>query len=268
MSAEQRFPDPPPGPEQGDDLRPPTGMTVAFRVRFDEAGADGLARASALLRYAQECAWVHSEALGFSREWYADRRLIWVVRCLELSVVGRATTGARLDVSTRVIGFRRVWARRRTGIRDSTGHLVATVESDWVMTDLRRGLPTRVPGEFRRLFEAPPGTFEPHRVALPAVPETAGRIPFAVRPHEVDPLAHANHAVYLDWLEEAVLSLPGGPGTLATVPRVYRLEYVSPVTSGQALVGRAWAIDDTCGIAYRIDGDGGERFRGTVVGGA
>ena len=49
--------------------------TVEFRVRFDEAGPDGLVRTSTLLRYAQDLAAHHSAERGFDRAWYAERGL-------------------------------------------------------------------------------------------------------------------------------------------------------------------------------------------------
>ena len=33
------------------------GISVPYRARFDECGANGLVRSSALLRYAQDLAW-------------------------------------------------------------------------------------------------------------------------------------------------------------------------------------------------------------------
>ena len=45
-----------------------------YRVRFDEAGPDGLAPDVGLMRYAQDVAWQHSTALGFDRAWYARAR--------------------------------------------------------------------------------------------------------------------------------------------------------------------------------------------------
>ena len=51
------------------------GYLAGYRVRFDEAGPDGLLRTSALMRYAQDIAWRHSEQLGFDRDWYASRGL-------------------------------------------------------------------------------------------------------------------------------------------------------------------------------------------------
>ena len=82
------------------------GVTVPYRVRFDECGPDGVVRTSALLRYAQDVAWIHSERMGFDRD---------VVRGAG-SRLGRARRRARdpraapagqvVELSTAVIGFR------------------------------------------------------------------------------------------------------------------------------------------------------------------
>lgn len=244
------------------------GVTVEYRVRFDEAGPDDVVRAAALLRYAQDCAWVHSESLGFGREWYAGRGFTWVVRSVELTIVGRASSTDRLALTTAVVGFRRVWARRRTLVRDAAGERLATVETDFVMTDTERGLPARVPPEFPRLFGVPPGAFEPHRVALPATPATAARAAFSVRPHELDPLGHANHAAYLDWFEEAVRGLPGGDAVLASLPRTYRLEYVAPALPRMELLGAAWPREDSTGLCYRLTSGDADLLRSTIRGAA
>ena len=67
--------------------------TVPYRVRFDECGPDGLARTSALLRYAQDVAWIHSERLGFDRDWYAARGLTWLVRAAEVAILRAGPAG-------------------------------------------------------------------------------------------------------------------------------------------------------------------------------
>src|SRR5262245_43490275 len=76
------------------------GYAAGYRVRFDEAGADGLARTSTLLRYAQDIAWRHSEDLGFDRQWYTDRGRWWVVRSVELDVLAPIGMGRILRTST------------------------------------------------------------------------------------------------------------------------------------------------------------------------
>lgn len=231
--------------------------TVRYRARFDECGPDGRLRTAGLMRWAQDCAWVHSERLGFGREWYAERGLWWLVRCAELSVSGHAALGETVSVTTSVVGWRRVWARRATTVAGADGRPVAVALTDWVLTDAR-GMPTRVPAEFGEIFGGVE-VFEPARVTLEPTPVDAAEVRFAVREHEIDPMAHANNAVYLDWLEEAALEL-GVDGLTR-----FRLEYVAAAAQGANVISRAWRRG--AGVGYRLMGaDGAELLRGVASG--
>jgi acyl-CoA thioesterase FadM len=228
---------------------------AVYRVRFDESTPSGVARTSALLRYAQDVAWAHSEELGFDRAWYAERGLAWVVRAAELEVLAPIPLGSSLDVVTSVTGHRRVWARRRGEFRiagQAGGTVVAWVHTDWVLID-GRGRITRVPEVFGTTFPAPLSNDTLGRVALPAAPPSAARRSFRVRPHELDPMDHVNNAVYVDWLEECVLAAAaGGSGAAAIVaiPRRYRLEYAAAAPPNADLETETWP--DGAGWAHRI----------------
>ena len=244
----------------------PSVARVAYRARFDECGPDAVARPSAILRWAQDCAWIHSERLGFGREWYADRGLAWVVRAMELVVQAPIRMGTMAEVETRVVGMRRVMARRRTEIQAPDGSLVARVVNDWVMTDVRRAAPSRVPPEFPALFGVPPEGYEPIKVALPPTPAEAPRTGVVARASEIDPMAHVNNAAYLDWLDEAIGTLDAaGAAAVARLPRTYRLEYLLPVARGVSHVAAAWPTGDG-GWAYRLAReDGQDALRGTLT---
>lgn len=216
----------------------PLRLELPGRVRFDECGADGWLRSSAALRYAQDVAWAHSEAAGFDRGWYADRGLMWLVRCLGLHVRGTVTSGAVVDVSTEVTGWRRVWARRHSEIRGSTGALLAVVTTDWVLLGAS-GTPVRIPAEILAAFPAALPDFQPARVELAATPARAHPGRLVVRRHELDPVGHANHAVYADWVEEAVMAA-GGESAVTAVPRTMGLEFVRSATAGLAVTSATW----------------------------
>jgi len=223
--------------------------SATYRVRFDEAGPDGIARASAYLRYAQDLAWLHSERRGFGRSWYQDRGLAWVVRAVDLAIEAPLPTGAVLVATTEVTGGRRVMARRRCDLRaEADGSPVATVVTDWVMTTMA-GVPTRVPDAFPIAFGVPLGSFEPTRVDPGEPPADAARRTFDVRLHELDPMGHVNNAVYLDWLDETVDL--AGPAAIQGVPRRYRLEYRAAAAPGDILESVAWA--DGPGWSYRLE---------------
>ena len=86
----------------------PDACSAPYRVRFDEAGSDGLLRTSVLLRYAQDLAWYHSASRGFDRDWYRERGLTWLARTAEVAVDAPVRVGDELTGTTRVVGWRRV----------------------------------------------------------------------------------------------------------------------------------------------------------------
>jgi acyl-ACP thioesterase len=247
----------PTGPRTG-----PSFHETAYRVRFDEAGPDGVLRTSGLMRYAQDLAWLHSTALGFGREWYAARGLTWLVRAAELVVLAGAPMGMDVRARTRVVGMRRVFARRRGTFHLADGTLAAWVNTDWVLID-DRGALTRIPAIFSEMFGASEATGSVGRVPLPPTPEDATRQRLTVRRHELDPMAHANNAVYLDWMEEA-MAAAGGAEAVAVTPRRYRLEYALAAAGGDELESAAWLSDP--GWSYRLTepAGGSDIFRATL----
>jgi acyl-ACP thioesterase len=238
--------------------RDPDSCSVSYRLRFDESGPDGLLRTSVLLRYAQDLAWHHAATRGFDRAWHAERGLAWLVRATEVAVVAPVAVGSDIVGTTRVVGWRRVWARRRTEFHDAEGHLAAWALIDWVLLD-DRGAPTRIPAEFEPVFGAPAATFRLARVALSEPPADARQLDFAVRPQELDPFDHVNNAVYADWLEESVIAA-GDERASRAIPRLARLEYAAPAPAGARLTADAWWTED--GWSYRLrDAAGQELLR-------
>ena len=236
----------------------PDSCSAPYRVRFDECGPDGLIRTSVLLRYTQDLAGVHSASRGFDRSWYAERGIVWLVRAAEVAVVAPIGVGAELVGTTVVVGFRRVWARRRTEFHDADGRLVSWVHIDWVLLD-DRGAPTRIPKEFDAVFAVPAATFGLARVDLGVVPAQPARSAITVRPQELDPMDHVNNAVYADWVDEAVLAA-GGTGAIRAVPRLVQLDYARAAEPAASLVADVWP-DDGVWVCRVADADGSDLLR-------
>jgi acyl-CoA thioester hydrolase len=222
-------------------LQPGSAVPIAhlepFRVRFDECGADGTLRTSAYLRYMQDAASVHSSNAGYTREWYREHGIFWLVRFLDLRVVAPSGPGEVLAVSTEVTGFRRIWVRRRSEFR-ADAVLTAEADVDWVLTTAA-GRPTRVPAEIVERFPASIANYAPGRLELPEMPSDALEQSRRAEPQELDPMAHVNNAAYIDQFEAAFEEL-GTPDLRSALPRRYRVEYLSPAPSGAILVWRVW----------------------------
>jgi acyl-ACP thioesterase len=228
-------------------------FSVPFRIRFDEAGPDGRLRTSSALRYAQDLAWQHSTERGFDRAWYDGHALTWLVRAANLEIRAAIAVGDTVIGTTEVVGFRRVWSRRRSTFRDQADALLATVDIDWVLLD-GRGAPTRIPPVFGEAFGAPEATFQLGRVTLEPTPPSAVTRAFTVRPQELDPLDHVNNAIYADWLDEAVIAA-GDVAATRAVPRTARLEYAAAAGPGETVESTVWAGAD--GWSLRVAGPGG-----------
>lgn len=238
----------PPGPAGEVDT-----CAAPFRVRFDEGGPDDLIRTAVLLRYTQDLAGLHATIRGFSRAWHIERGLTWLVRAAEVEVTAPIAVGTELVGTTRVVGGRRVWARRRTEFVDAAGNAVARVHIDWLLVGAR-GAPTRIPASFDSVFGAPPVSLALARVDLADPPDDRAQATLTVRPQELDPMDHVNNAVYADWLDEAV-EAAGDVTAVRAVPRVVRLEYARAAEPRAQLATEVWR--DGRGWSCRITDAGG-----------
>ena len=241
-----------------DAVREPDRCSAPYRVRFDEAAPDGRIRTSVLLRYAQDLAWYHSAHRGFTRAWYRERGLTWLARAAEVTVEGDVRVGDEIVGTTRVVGWRRVWARRRTEFVDAAGTRLAWTDVDWVLLDAR-GAPTRVPPDFERHFGAPHATFPLGRVTLRERSDAPATSTIPARPHELDPMDHVNNAVYADWVDEAIIGA-GGADDVRAIPRTMRLEYARAIGAAATVLAETWR--DEAGWSIRIGGaDGVDHLR-------
>jgi len=235
-------------------------LELPVRVRFDEATPAGHCRASAHLRAMQDVAWAHSTSLGFDLAWYRARGRFWLVRCLVLQVLLPVEPGTRLTVSTEVTAMRRIWARRESDFSTADGTLVAHGLADWVMTT-GEGTPTRIPDEFIARFGGPE-RLEPAHVESADPPADASITRIAVAPRDLDPMGHANNAVHVDWLDEAVVRA-GGDSLPDATPRRYHLEYLAPAARDASLIALTWPDGDGWRCAVRTEG-GAEVLRATL----
>ena len=203
-------------------------------VRFDECGRDGRMRAAALLRHAQDVAWLHSERLEYGRAWYEARGVGWVVRGIDLLIDQPPHSNEVITATTSLAGFRHVMARRHTRLFTASGRVTADAAIDWVMTDAE-GRPSRFPAEFETFVKRVGATFLP--IKIPAAPPegTSTRtVEIPLRTSDIDPLGHVNHAAWLEVIEEAIAQV--APTHLEAQRRKIRMEYLAVTTDHTARV--------------------------------
>lgn len=235
------------------------------------------ARAGDVWRLLQEIATDGSAARGWPPDRYAREGIGFVVR--ELTCVHHRETshGEALQAETWVRDFRRgLFTTREIRVTDAAGGPVVSAAQGWVHVRVEDGPagPTLKPARaseavlaaFPPLDGTPPvtmPTWAPHAGALPPFPFT----PWFT---SMDPLGHANHPAYVDWIDEALARAVAARGLdpHGVVPIAEHVTYRDGVRAGDEvtvsaeIVGR---IDDAVVLACRIAVGAREAATATVI---
>ncbi len=125
-------------------------------VEVGEADIDMLGHASnlAYLRWVQDVAVAHSEAVGLDYEAYARLGAVFIIRRHEIDYLRSALRGDRLEVRTWLGSVHAAKCERHTEIaRVSDGVVLAKACTIWGYVDTRTGRPTRIPQEIYTAFQ-------------------------------------------------------------------------------------------------------------------
>ncbi|HEV2915686.1 MAG TPA: thioesterase family protein [Pyrinomonadaceae bacterium] len=178
-----------------------------FRVRHYELDSFGHLNNAVYVNYMQEAAIEASADAGFGPAWYAERGTGWVIRQLSIRYYLPVIYGDELEVKTWISEARRVSTTREYQItRTRDRARAARARVNWIYLDLNRGQPTRLPAELAGAFE-PTGELEDLGIRLQNPSPTGEAFRYRTRrrvqTYELDTARHVNHAVYLNWVEQA-----------------------------------------------------------------
>ena len=134
-------------------------MAFVLRITVGADDIDGLDHANNVVyvRWVQDAATSHSDAIGLDLAAYVARGAVFLVKRHEIDYLRPALLGDALDVETRVLVLASASSERRTQIRRrGDGVLLARAVTQWVFVDLTRGRPVRIPAEVRSRFAIDP----------------------------------------------------------------------------------------------------------------
>ena len=183
---------------------PPDTWSEPFKVRSYELTPHRELSAPALCNYLQEAASRHAQELGASIDDLADHNLTWVLARLDLLLESTPRWRDALVVETWPSEMRGFVARREFVVRRD-GRVTARATSKWLVIDLDRRRPARLPAELRRI--AVPDK-------EPVLPGSSGSLPelvdadrvrrFQVDYGDLDINRHVNHVSYIEWAIETL----------------------------------------------------------------
>lgn len=183
-----------------------TQYQETFTIRTAETGPAGKARLSTLCHLLQEAAGNHAEQLGFGMSKLRKSGRAWVLHRLQLEIGRYPRRSREVTVRTWPSGGDGIRAWRDFEMKSEEEEILLQGLSHWLMIDLERRRPMRIPEEIMRyarekedhVLPLPDGGLPP----LPA--DGAGGKRFFVRRSDLDLNGHVNNVRYLEWMQEAV----------------------------------------------------------------
>jgi len=131
-------------------------MTFAFTMAtvVEDADIDVLGHANniAYVRWVQDVAVAHSNAMGFDMDAYRKLGGVFVVRRHEIDYLRSVVRGDRLELRTRVDSAMAAKCLRVTEIAAPDGTVAARALTTWGYVDLATGRPSRIPPNVRAAF--------------------------------------------------------------------------------------------------------------------
>jgi acyl-CoA thioester hydrolase len=143
-----------------DHTPPPVVFTLPVIVADEDIDQLGHASNIAYLRWVQDVAMAHSEAVGLDVEAYRSLGAVFVVRRHEIDYLRPLLRGECLEVRTWIDSVFAAKCKRATEIvklaSDASELVVSRATTTWGYMEIASGRPTRIPNSVRLAFGQSP----------------------------------------------------------------------------------------------------------------
>ena len=218
---------------------------IPLRLPRHNVSPRQVARAGDIWRLFQEAAVIAADNVGWSGARFITERVGFVVSRMTVLHHRELSYGEAVQGRTWLRDWRRDTISRREIRLDVAGQGVATATQQWVHVSLGEGVesisPTRASAGLLADFQPVDGVAEDSPV-LPPVAEAvhAGthRLHFDVWHTWMDPFAHVNHPMYVDWFDESAarLLIRAGLDPQDLVPVAEQVRFKRGLIGGCAVV--------------------------------
>ena len=211
-----------------------------FRVRSYETDPLGRLQVPILCKLLQEAATAHAAILGVAVDTLIENGVAWVLSRLHLEMQRWPTSDEDIVIETWPEAANRLFTERRFNVVDAADNNIGTASTLWLILDLERRRPVRLPAHVvERLGELGLGS-EPRRFGDLVTPDPVDReLAFTVRRSDLDSADHVNNTSYVEWAVEAVPDEVWASHDLAEL----EIHFLSECHHGQTVVSRSQSVE-------------------------
>jgi len=218
-----------------------TTYREGFQVRSYETDTQGRLQIPILCQLLEEAAVAHAAVLGVAVESLIDSGVAWVLSRLHLEMDRWPAADEEIVIETWPEAASRLFTERRFDVLDSTERRIGAVSTLWLVLDLARRRPVRLPPQVTdRLHEHDLGP-EPRKFGDLVAPDPIDReLGFTVRRSDLDLADHVNNTSYVEWAIEAVPDEVWSAADLAEL----EIHFLSECHHGQNVLSRSQSVEN------------------------
>ncbi|MDO4491452.1 MAG: thioesterase [Lachnospiraceae bacterium] len=221
------------------------------RIRFSEVDQHGKLTLFHLINYFQDASTFHGEDVGRGTAWTSERGVAWVVAGWQLHIRRFPLMSEKVVVRTWPYSFRGFIGARNYTMETEDGELLAAADSEWVLMDMNKNIPTRVEKGLLEVFgseEKFQDDFGARKIAMEGTGEEQEH--FTIQEYQLDTNHHVNNGQYIcmaeKYLEEGF------------VPVHFRAEYKKQAYLGDEIVPKVCKVEG--GVQIALENTEGEAY--------
>ncbi len=239
---------------------------TSYPIRGFDCDPSGRLYPRTLFLMLQKSATAHAFELGVGVDLLIEQGIAWVLSQLRVTMDRWPTVGETITVETWPEAASRTRTDRRFRILDENGDLQGEAITLWLVMDLERRRPTRLP-EFitsklgRALVSSRPMRLD----QIPALESPRNERRLTVSLSDLDMVHHANNAAFVEWMLECVAESLWNSHD----PVEIEVHYLAECRLGETIASQCQSLDgaEPRTALHRLvrDSDGIEAARGRTL---
>lgn len=176
------------------------------RVRYSEADERGRLSVTGIMNYLQDCCTMQAEDLGIGLGYLAENHIGWFVTSYQIKLLKQMpAVGDEIIVKTWPYRFRGMLGYRNFTIEDTDGNRYVEADSLWILMDLEKLTPIRLPQQMLDVYATDPQIQGEWNLRKRKIPEEMEKqYDFLVTKLHLDTNHHMNNARYVEAARECL----------------------------------------------------------------
>ncbi len=169
------------------------------RVRYSEIDMKGNLTIAALINYLQDSSTFDSEDAGVGFSFLHTKGWGWYITNWQIELNALPALGDRITVKTWVHHLKGMFAYRNYELRDAAGEALVRANSIWLLMDIEKVVPVRIPEEVFSVYTPEPAIdreWGNRKILLASGHEEKGVV--TVMPLHLDTNHHMNNEHYIE----------------------------------------------------------------------